>query len=125
DAGPATIRNGTWGDCARVSALYNQPNPAWLIKDYPRRVFRDARYESHYIRVWKPSSEGKGTVLVLENPLSRVVGIASLVEVDSYFEQNVQTIEFWACPAYLTQLPELLSALIERAQAGSAEILQA
>src|SRR5205823_5574989 len=39
--------------------------------------------------------------------------------------QNVQTLEFWACPAYLKQLPELLGALVERARAGSAEILQA
>jgi GNAT superfamily N-acetyltransferase len=125
DNGPATIRPGTWGDLARVSALYNQGEPDWLVKDYPRRVFRDMRYEGHYIRVWRPASLGRGTVLVLENRLKRVVGIASLVEVDSYYEQHTQILDFWACPAYLRQVPDLLAAIVSRAEAGSPEILQA
>jgi GNAT superfamily N-acetyltransferase/RimJ/RimL family protein N-acetyltransferase len=124
-AGPATVRPATWGDIARVSALYNQPEPGWLIKDYPRRVFRGMRYESHYIRVWKPASEGRGVALVLENPLRRVVGIASLVEVDSFYEQHVQVLDFWACPAYLGQLPDLVAAIIEQADQGNAELLEA
>jgi GNAT superfamily N-acetyltransferase len=124
-AGPARIRPAVWGDLARVAALYNQPAPDWLIKDYPRRVFRDMRYESHYLRVWKPASEGRGHALVLENPLRRVVGLASLAEVDSYFEQHVQLLDFWACPAYLRQLPELVAAIVERAGAGPVERLRA
>jgi RimJ/RimL family protein N-acetyltransferase len=99
--------------------------PDWLVKDYPRRVFRDVRYESHFIRVWKPARDGRGTVLVLENPMRRVVGIASAVEVDSYAEQHVQVVDFWACPAYLGQLPELLAALVQAAREENAEILEA
>jgi RimJ/RimL family protein N-acetyltransferase len=114
-----------WGDLAGVAALYNQPAPDWLVKDYPRRVFRDVRYESHFIRVWKPAGDGRGTALVLENPARRVVGIASAVEVDSYVEQHVQVVDFWACPAYLGQVPDLLAALVQAAAAGSAEILEA
>jgi ribosomal protein S18 acetylase RimI-like enzyme len=125
DAGPAHLRPGTWGDLARVSALYNQPEPDWLVKDYPRRVFRDMRYEGHYLRVWKPCSQGRGQVLVLENPLGRVVGIASLVEVDSYFEQQIRVLECWACPAYLAQLPALVEALVEEAARARVEIIQA
>ena len=124
-AGPARVRPAAWGDLARVAALYNQPAPDWLIKDYPRRVFRDMRYESHYLRVWKPAGEGRGHALVLENPLRRVVGIASLAEVDSYFEQHVQVLDFWACPAYLRQLPELVAAIVERAGTGPVERLRA
>jgi GNAT superfamily N-acetyltransferase len=124
-AGTARIRPGEWGDIARVSALYNQPQPAWLIKDYPRRVFRDMRYESHYIRVWKPASEERGVVLVLENPLQRIVGIASAVEIDSFYEQHVAVVDFWGCPAYLRQLPELLSALVQQAEQRGTELLQA
>lgn len=124
-AGPATVRPGTWGDLARVSALYNQPQPNWLIKDYPRRVFRDTRYESHYIRVWKPANEGHGDLLVLANGLKRVVGIASLVEVDSYYEQHTRLLDFWACPAYLGQMPDLMAAIVRQAEEGSAEVLQA
>lgn len=124
-AGPARVRAGTWGDLARVSALYNQPQPDWVIKDYHRRVFRDVRYESHYIRVWKPANEGHGTLLVLENGMNRVVGLASLVEVDSFYEQHAQILDFWACPAYLEQLRELLSAAVDRAGSKNAEIIQA
>ena len=123
--GPATVRPGTWGDLARVSALYNQPEPDWLIKDYPRGVYRDIRYERHYIQVWKPASQGRGTVLLLETGQKRVVGIASLIEGDNYYEQHVQTLDFWACPAYLHQIPDLLAALGERASDSSAEIVQA
>ena len=125
DHGPARIRPGTWGDTARVSTLYNLPEPDWLIKDYPRRVFRDMRYESHYVRVWKPASEGHGLVLVLENPLRRVVGIVSVVEVESFYEQHVSTIDFWCCPAYWVQMPELLAAAVQRANDQGAEIVQA
>ena len=125
-AGPATVRPATWGDLARVSALYNQPEPDWLVKDYhaPRRVFRDMRYESHYIRVWKPASEGRGCVLVLENSARHVVGIASALETDDYYEQHVHLVDCWACPAYLHQLPELLAACAARAEQGGAEVLQ-
>jgi GNAT superfamily N-acetyltransferase len=125
DVGPARVRPAVWGDLAGVSALYNQSAPDWLVKDYPRRVFRDVRYESHYIRVWKPSAEGRGTALVLENPSGRVVGLASAVEVDSYVEQHVQVVDFWAAPAYLDQVPELLAALVQAAAAGGAELLEA
>jgi GNAT superfamily N-acetyltransferase len=125
DAGPATIRPAVWGDLAGVAALYNQAEPDWLVKDYPRRVFRDVRYESHFIRVWKPAADGRGTALVLESPAGRVVGLASAVEVDSYVEQHVQAVDFWGCPAYLGQLGQLLAALVEAAAAGSAEILEA
>jgi GNAT superfamily N-acetyltransferase len=125
DAGPARVRPTVWGDLARVSALYNQPTPDWLVKDYPRRVFRDVRYESHFLRVWKPSREGRGTALVLENPAWRVVGIGSAIEVDSFIEQHVQVVDFWACPAYVGQLPDLLAALVQTAREGSAEILEA
>ena len=125
DAGPAHVRPAVWGDLAGVAALYNQPRPDWLIKDYPRRVFRDVRYESHFIRVWKPAMDGRGTALVLENPARRVVGIASAVEVDSYVEQHVQVVDFWAGPAYLGQVHQLLAALVQMTAAGSVEILEA
>ena len=125
-AGAATARPGTWADLARVSALYNQPQPDWLLKDYhaPRRVFRDVRYESHYIRVWKPASQGRGALMVLENPLRRVTGLAATVEAESYYEQHVHLLDFFVCPAYLSQASELLEATVERAATVGAEIVQ-
>ena len=125
DAGAAWVRPAMWGDLARVTALYNQAAPDWLVKDYPRRVFRDVRYESHFLRVWKPAHDGRGLALVLENPARRVVAIASAIEADTYVEQHVLAVDFWACPAYLGQLRELLAAVIQAAATGSAEILEA
>lgn len=124
-AGAARSRPGTWGDLARISALYNQAEPDWLIKDYPRRVFRGMRYEGHYRQIWKPCSEGCGQVSVLENASGRVVGIASLVEMDSYYEQQVRVLECWACPAYLPQLPAHVEALVEQAARARVEVVQA
>jgi L-amino acid N-acyltransferase YncA len=124
-AGPARIRPGAWGDIARVSALYNRANPDWLIKDYPRRVFRDMRYESHYIHVWKPASEGQGVVLMLENPRLRLVGIASAIDIDSFYEQHVAVVDFCGCPDYLGQLPELLAAVVQASEQRGTELLQA
>jgi GNAT superfamily N-acetyltransferase len=125
DAGPTTIRPIVWGDLARAAALYNRPDPDWLIKDYPRRVFRGIRYERQFVDVWKPVSEGRGHALVLETVTHHVVGLASVVEITSFAEQHVQTLDFWACRSYLAQMPELLSALVERAGAAGAEIIQA
>jgi len=123
--GTASIRSANWGDLASVSALYNQQQPNWLIKDYPRRVFHNTRYEGHYRQVWLPTQQRLGTVLVLENSAHRVVGIASAVPIDSYFEQHVQMLDGWVCPAYLSQFPELLSAVVESSRANGTEMLQA
>jgi hypothetical protein len=125
DAGPARIRDGEWGDLGRAAMLFNRTDPGWLIKDYPRRVFRDQRYESHYLRTWLPANRGHGFVLVLENPLKRVVGIVSAIEIDSFFEQDTLTLDFWACPTYLPQLPELLQAAGARAQEARYPVVQA
>jgi ribosomal protein S18 acetylase RimI-like enzyme len=125
DAGPARVRPAVWGDLARVAMLYNQPQPDWLVKDYSRRVFRDMRYEGQYRQVWLPTRAGRGSALVLENPRRRVVGLASLTEVDSYYEQHVRTLECWACAAYLPQLPQLVCALLDEAEAGAVERVEA
>jgi ribosomal protein S18 acetylase RimI-like enzyme len=123
--GPATIRPITWGDLARASALYNQPRPDWLIKDYPRRVFRGMRYEGHFRQVWLPVQRRAVAPLALETPRGRLVGLASAVSLDSFAEQHVQTAECFAAPAYLDQLPALIEALVAAARSGPAESLQA
>lgn len=123
-AGPARVRAATWGDLARVSALYNQPTLDWLIKDYPRRVFRDQRYEGHFRQGWLAARAGRGHTLVLENPLRRIVGISCAIEGESFFEQHVLTFDCWACPAYLPQLPDLIAALVEQAATGATEVIQ-
>lgn len=124
-AGPASIRPAEWGDIARVSALYNRPEPDWLIKDYPRRVFADRRFEGNFVRIWKPVNDRRGVALVLENPHQRVIGIASAIEVDSQAEQHALTLDVFAAPAYLEQVPALLEATITAADdQGNAEVVQ-
>ena len=122
--GPAQVRPSTWGDLARFAVLYNSSEPRWLVKDYPRRVFRDTRFESHFIRMMRGAEDAKGTVLALENPRKRVVGAVALTEVDSFYEQHIKTLSFRICPAYLHQTEELLLAAIQKARDLSTEILQ-
>jgi ribosomal protein S18 acetylase RimI-like enzyme len=126
-AGPASVRPAEWGDLARAAALYNRDEPDWLIKDYhlPRRVFRDTRYESHFIQVWRPAAEGRGTLTVLANPRRRVVGMAGTVATPSYYEQHVHLLDFWCCAAYLDEALSLIAAAVERAGAAGAEVVQA
>jgi hypothetical protein len=41
-----------------------------------------------------------------------------------YCEQHVATLDFWACPAHLHQLPALLTTAIQQANEHGVEIMQ-
>jgi len=124
-AGPATVRDAHYGDLARFAFLYNSPQINWFVKDYPRRVFRDIRLESHFVQMLQSAEQEKGAVLALVAPNRRVVGAATLSEMDSLYEQHVKILDFCAAPAYLSQASDLLVAAIERSDALATEILQA
>lgn len=123
--GPATVRDAHYGDLARFAFLYNSPQIKWFVKDYPRRVFRDVRLESHFVQMLQSAEQEKGAVLALVAPNRRVVGAATLTEMDSLYEQHVKILDFCVAPAYLGQASHLLRAVIERAGALATEILQA
>jgi L-amino acid N-acyltransferase YncA len=123
-AGPARIRPATWGDLPRAAMLYNHPEPRWLIKEYLTRVFGGMRFESHFVRLMRRIENERGTLLVLENPRRRVVGMAALERLDSFAEQHVATLSFRVCPEYQTQAAELLDAAAQSAVALSIRRLQ-
>jgi L-amino acid N-acyltransferase YncA len=123
-AGPARIRAATWSDLPRAAILYNHPEPRWLVKEYLTRVFRDMRFESHFVRLMRRIENERGAFLVLENPQRRVVGAAVFERLDSFAEQHVATLSFRVCPAYAAQAPELLDASAQRAAELSIRCLQ-
>jgi GNAT superfamily N-acetyltransferase len=123
-AGAARIRTATWADLPRAAMLYNHPEPRWLVKEYLTRVFRDMRFESHFVRLMRRIEQQRGAFLVLENPQRRVVGTAVFERLDSFAEQHVATLSFRVCPAYRTQAAELLEAAAQHAAELSIHCLQ-
>lgn len=114
--GNAIVREATWADLARVSALYNHPDPDWLIKDVLTQTFRDTRYESHFVKLMRRIENGRGTFMVLESATRHVVGAAAVERLDTYYEQHVATLSFRVAPAYFDQASELLLATLDKAR---------
>ena len=121
--GKARIRDVNWGDLPRASLLYNHSEPQWFVKDYLTNSFRDTRFESHFVRLMKRIENHNGELLVLENPKQRVVGIAALERLNTFYEQHVATLSFRLCPSYYQQASELLSAVHRRARELSVRII--
>ena len=122
--GPARIRDTTWADLPRASALYNHREPRWLIKDYFTQTFRETRFESHFVRLMRQIEDRNGAFVVLENREQRIVGTAVLKRFDTFHEQHIATLSFRVCPSYFDQGAELLTAAAEKAKALSIQGLQ-
>lgn len=120
--GQARIREATWGDLPRLSALYNEPR--WQLKDYLTQTFAKMRYESHFVKLMRRIEDGRGGFLVLENPEHRVVGAAVFERLNTFFEQHVATLSFCVIPTYFGQAIDLLNATVEKAQSLSIRTLQ-
>jgi len=122
--GEARVRAASWGDLPAAAALFNHRQPDWGIKEYLTRCFGDTRFERHFVELMRRTEEARGEVLVLENPLGRVVGLVGFERLDSFYEQHVAYLSFRASPAYFGQVPELLETARERAGALGISILQ-
>ena len=122
--GEAHIRDATWADLPRASALYNHRKPRWLIKDYFTQTFRETRFESHFVRLMRQIEDRNGAFVVLENPEQRIVGTAVLKRFDTFHEQHIAILSFRVCPSYFEQGAELLTAAAEKAKALSIRGLQ-
>ncbi len=122
--GAAHVRKATWADLPYASALYNHPEPAWLIKDHLTKTFRDTRYESHFVKLLRRIEDEQGACLVLENPRKRVVGLAALERENTYHEQHAAQFSFRICPSYFGQARELIDAAAAKAADMSISILQ-
>jgi RimJ/RimL family protein N-acetyltransferase len=81
------------------------------------------RFESHFVKLMKRTGNQRGALLALENPRQRVVGMAILERLDTFYEQHVATLSFRVCPDYFQQASELLKAAAQRARELSIKIL--
>ena len=69
--GAATTRATTWADLPRAAVLYNHAEPRWFLKDPLSDSYRDTRYESHFVKVFRRLEGGRGGSWVLESPEGR------------------------------------------------------
>ncbi len=122
--GRALVREATWGDLPELSALYNHPEPNWMIKDHLTQSYSETRYESHFVKIMRRIEDGRGAYFVLENPDGHVVGAAAMERANTFVEQHVATLVFRATIEYEEQVGELLDAVAERAVSLSIRTLQ-
>ena len=113
--GTATVRDATWGDLPELSALYNHPEPGWLLKDPLTQTYAEMRYESHFVKLMRRIEDGQGGYLVLEGPAGVVVGAAAFERVGTFYEQHVATMSFRVVPAYQAETDELLQRTVAEA----------
>lgn len=128
-AGPATIREGNFGDMAGFAALHNNPGLDWFVHHYipwsDQRVFESFRFEGHYRKFVTDAELGLGHVLVLENELGRIVAGVGLSEAPSYYEQHVMVMNLACSPAYFAELDKLIEAAVSYADKDGTEIIDA
>ena len=124
DSGTAFVRDATWADLLRLVVLYNTPEPHWLVKEYLTHCFNDMRFERHGMLLMKQVEDKSGAMVVLENPLHRVVGVATVARFDTYYEQQNGILSFRICPSYMRQAVELLDEAAVRAADLSIDKLQ-
>ncbi len=113
--GQATVRAAHWGDLPGLSALYNHPEPNWLLKDPLTQTYAGMRYESHFVKLMRRIEDGRGGYVVLENPAGALVGAAAFERVGTFYEQHVAALSFRVTPAYQDETGALLQMAIERA----------
>lgn len=115
--GPAVVRDATLADLPRAGALFNHPEPRWIVKDSLSRCFHDTRYESHFLKTFLRLKGGKGVCVALENAAGRLVGLATAERRDTYAEQHTAVLSFRVAPAFTSRSAALLAAAVERCEA--------
>jgi GNAT superfamily N-acetyltransferase len=108
--GDARMRNATWGDLARLTALYSLPHP-WFIKDYGEKLYShqsvpQKRALSVPISLFLRAEEGSNRLIVMENPRGRVVGAMSVYRPDA--PGAGLSLDFLVVPSYQDQAHLLL-----------------
>jgi GNAT superfamily N-acetyltransferase len=116
--GPAFAREAHWGDYPRLEALYSVMSHPWLLRDYPRGVWRGDRknaYEDEGLQALEQQAARKGATLVLENPARHVVGAASFTIGSLCTGRVAAEFDLLVMPAYFEEIPALLEALERQA----------
>ncbi len=115
--GPAVVRDATLADLPRAGALFNHPEPRWIVKDSLSRCFHDTRYESHFLKTFLRLKGGRGVCVALENAAGRLVGLATAERRDTFAEQHTAVLSFRVAPAFTSRSAALLGAAVERCAA--------
>ncbi|MDA4121683.1 MAG: GNAT family N-acetyltransferase [Thaumarchaeota archaeon] len=110
NVGDARMRDATWGDLARLTALYSCPHP-WFIKDYGEKLYShptlpQKRALSVPISLFLRAEEGSNRLIVMENPRGRLVGAMSIYRSDAL--RGGLSLDFLVVPSYLQQMRVLL-----------------
>ena len=115
--GPAVVRDATWADLPGAAALFNHPEPRWIVKDSLSRCFHDTRYESHFLKTFRRLEGGRGVCVALENAAGRLVGLATAERRDTFAEQHTAVLSFRVAPTFTSRSAALLGAAVERSAA--------
>ena len=121
--GPAVVRDATWADLPGAAALFNHPEPRWIVKDSLSRCFHDTRYESHFLKTFRRLEGGRGVCVALENAAGRLVGLATTERRDTFAEQHTAVLSFRVAPAFTSRSAALLAAAVERSAALGISVL--
>lgn len=124
NTGSTTIREATWGDLPRLSLLYNNPNPEWIIKDYLTESFNNTRYEYHFVKIFTQVQKSDGKFFLLESNEKRVVGSVILLRKNSFLEQHLGSLSFRIAPSYQQNTLDIIEHAKECARNIGISILE-
>jgi ribosomal protein S18 acetylase RimI-like enzyme len=127
DVGPATVRDATPGDYARLTALYVSPD-TWFTRDFHEGLFNDpsqpqARCNSCWAAVALRKRSGRDAQLVLESPSGAIVGVAILTHGTAPATAGVGEVELLVHPTHVGQGAQLVTALIGHAEEAGTRTL--
>ncbi len=125
--GKASVRDVHWGDLPRLESLYSILIHPWLVRDYPRGVWKEDRkcaYEVEAVNIMELEEKKRGGALVMENDSKRVVGCAALIINEAITGKKSADFDLFVIPSYFTEIPALLKGLVIKAQALEIEQLE-
>ncbi len=125
--GKPSIRPVNWGDIATLESLYSIVSHPWLIRDYPRGVWREERkygYEEESVEIMTLKEKNLADAVVMYNQKRRVVGCA-VIRVRSEVKSRISAyFDLFAVPSYFSELPYLVRGMKKRAGEAGIRILQ-
>jgi len=124
NAGEARIRDASWADLSRLTALYAYNPHPWFIKDYGGQLYSHSampqqRCVTVPVTLLLRSEENSNKLLVMEDTRRRLVGAMSMYSRNS--KKRVIALDFLVLPSYMRQLPALVERGYQTARSLGAE----
>lgn len=104
------IRPAVYGDLPRFAALYNHPEPDWLVKNYLVECYRDTRFEVHFLRLMQRIKDDNGFFLTMKTEDKHLVGAVAGERLGTYYEQHIAHFTVRISPGYYDRINKLLCA---------------